>query len=120
MSAMPKEYDCRRTKPNQKSQWEESIVRFSRCALLNLGVGAAALPAVSHVARAQAYPSRTARIVVGFPSVGRPTPGAPDGRVVDGTPWPAIHRREQARRERQHRNQHGRQGACEWLHAVAA
>jgi tripartite-type tricarboxylate transporter receptor subunit TctC len=37
---------------------------------LNLGVGAAALPAASSVAWAQAYPSRPVRIVVGFPAGG--------------------------------------------------
>ncbi len=35
--------------------------------LLRLAAGAAALPAVSRSANAQAYPSRTVRIVVGFP-----------------------------------------------------
>jgi tripartite-type tricarboxylate transporter receptor subunit TctC len=34
---------------------------------LRLAAGAAALPGVSHIANAQAYPSRTVRIVVGFP-----------------------------------------------------
>src|SRR5215471_10897852 len=33
---------------------------------LHLAAGAAALPAVSRIARAQAYPSRPVRIVVGF------------------------------------------------------
>jgi tripartite-type tricarboxylate transporter receptor subunit TctC len=37
---------------------------------MHLAVGAAALPALPGVARAQAYPSRTARIVVGFPAGG--------------------------------------------------
>jgi tripartite-type tricarboxylate transporter receptor subunit TctC len=37
---------------------------------LHLAVGAAALPAVSCIARAQAYPSRPVRIVVGFPAGG--------------------------------------------------
>jgi tripartite-type tricarboxylate transporter receptor subunit TctC len=32
--------------------------------------GAAALPAVSRIARAQAYPSRPVRIIIGFPSGG--------------------------------------------------
>jgi tripartite-type tricarboxylate transporter receptor subunit TctC len=36
--------------------------------LLQLAAGAAALPAVPRIARAQAYPSRTVRIVVGFPA----------------------------------------------------
>jgi tripartite-type tricarboxylate transporter receptor subunit TctC len=38
--------------------------------LLHLAAGAAALPAVSRVARAQVYPSRPVRIVVGFPAGG--------------------------------------------------
>src|SRR3954463_5891484 len=37
---------------------------------LHLAAGAAALPAVSRLARAQAYPSRSVRIVVGFPPGG--------------------------------------------------
>ena len=45
-------------------------MKFPRRTLLNLAVGAAALPALPGVARAQAYPSRTARIVVGFPAGG--------------------------------------------------
>jgi tripartite-type tricarboxylate transporter receptor subunit TctC len=36
--------------------------------LLQLAAGAAALPAVSRIARAQAYPSRPVRIFVGFPA----------------------------------------------------
>src|SRR6516164_5637839 len=38
--------------------------------LLHLAVGAAALPTVSRIARAQAYPSRPVRIFVGFPPGG--------------------------------------------------
>jgi tripartite-type tricarboxylate transporter receptor subunit TctC len=45
-------------------------VNFSRRKFVNLAVGAAALPALSRGAGAQAYPSRTARIVVGFPAGG--------------------------------------------------
>jgi tripartite-type tricarboxylate transporter receptor subunit TctC len=37
---------------------------------LHLTAGAAALPTISRVARAQAYPSRPVRIVVGFPAGG--------------------------------------------------
>jgi tripartite-type tricarboxylate transporter receptor subunit TctC len=37
---------------------------------LSLAAGAAALPAVSRIARAQAYPSRPVRIVVGYPPGG--------------------------------------------------
>ena len=45
-------------------------MKFPRRTLLNLAVGAAALPAVPGVARAQAYPSKPVRIVVGFPAGG--------------------------------------------------
>jgi tripartite-type tricarboxylate transporter receptor subunit TctC len=38
--------------------------------ILHLAAGAATLPAVSHIARAQAYPSRPVRIIVGFPAGG--------------------------------------------------
>src|SRR3979490_1710335 len=37
---------------------------------LHLAAGAAALPAVSRIARAQAYPSRPVRWIVGFPAGG--------------------------------------------------
>src|SRR5262245_51793480 len=37
---------------------------------LHLAAGAAALPAVSRIARAQTYPTRPVRIVVGFPPGG--------------------------------------------------
>jgi len=42
-------------------------MKLSRRRFTNLSVGVAMLPVVSHIARAQAYPSRTVRIVVGFP-----------------------------------------------------
>src|SRR6516162_4618619 len=37
---------------------------------LHLAAGAAALPAMSRIARAQAYPSRPVRWIVGFPPAG--------------------------------------------------
>jgi tripartite-type tricarboxylate transporter receptor subunit TctC len=43
---------------------------FRRRAFVQLAVGTAALPVLSHAALAQAYPSRPARIVVGFPAGG--------------------------------------------------
>jgi tripartite-type tricarboxylate transporter receptor subunit TctC len=43
---------------------------FPRRRFLQLALGAAALPAAPHVARAQAYPSRPVRIIVGFPAGG--------------------------------------------------
>ncbi|MBA2397804.1 MAG: tripartite tricarboxylate transporter substrate binding protein [Bradyrhizobium sp.] len=45
-------------------------MKFPRRTFLYLAVGAAALPAVSRIARAQAYPSRPVRIIVGFPAGG--------------------------------------------------
>ena len=45
-------------------------MKLPRRNFLHLAAGAAALPAVSRVARAQAYPSRPVRIIVGFPAGG--------------------------------------------------
>ena len=41
-------------------------MKLPRRNFLHLAAGAAALPAVSRLARAQAYPSRPVRIIVGF------------------------------------------------------
>ncbi len=43
---------------------------LGRRTFLQLAAGAAALPAVSHVARAQTYPTRPVRLVVGAPAGG--------------------------------------------------
>ena len=45
-------------------------MKLPRRQFLHLATGAAALPAVSRIARAQAYPTRPVRIVVGFPPGG--------------------------------------------------
>ena len=45
-------------------------MKLPRRTFLHLAAGAAAFPAVSRMARAQAYPSRPVRIVVGFPAGG--------------------------------------------------
>ena len=45
-------------------------MKFARRKFLEIAAGAAALPAVSRIARAQAYPARPVRIVVGFPAGG--------------------------------------------------
>ena len=45
-------------------------MKLPRRRILRLAAGAAALPALSRIARAQAYPSRPVRIVVGFPAGG--------------------------------------------------
>src|SRR5881296_2207837 len=45
-------------------------MRLSRRQFLRLAAGAAALPALSHIARAQDYPARPVRLVVGFAPAG--------------------------------------------------
>src|SRR5258705_1912021 len=45
-------------------------MNLPRRKFLHLAAGAAALPAVSRFAHAQAYPSRPVRIIVGFPAGG--------------------------------------------------
>ena len=45
-------------------------MKLSRRKFLHLAAGAAALPAVSRRARAQTYPARPVRLVVGFPAGG--------------------------------------------------
>jgi tripartite-type tricarboxylate transporter receptor subunit TctC len=53
-------------------------MKLPRRQFLHLAAGAAALPAVSSIARAQAYPTRPIRLVIPFPpggafdAVGRP------------------------------------------------
>jgi tripartite-type tricarboxylate transporter receptor subunit TctC len=50
----------------------QRVEKFSRRELLHLATGAAGLAAVSRVARADTYPSRPIRILVGFPAGGTP------------------------------------------------
>ena len=45
-------------------------MKLVRRTFLHLAAGAAALPALLHVARAQTYPTRPVRIIVGFPPGG--------------------------------------------------
>ena len=47
-------------------------MKLPRRKFLQLAAGAAALPAVSRVARAQAYPSRPVHLIVAFPAGGSP------------------------------------------------
>src|SRR5712671_2093569 len=46
------------------------MLKLPRRQFLHLAAGAAALPIVPRIAKAQAYPSRPVRIVVGFPAGG--------------------------------------------------
>ena len=45
---------------------ERDVMKLPRQQFLHLAAGAAALPAVSRMARAQTYPTRPVRLVVGF------------------------------------------------------
>ena len=45
-------------------------MRFPRRRFLQLAAGTVSLPAVAHIARAQTYPTRPVRIIVGFPAGG--------------------------------------------------
>src|SRR5207302_1150769 len=49
---------------------EGNMLKFPRRQFLHLAAGAAALPVVSRIAGAQAYPSRPVRIIVGYPPGG--------------------------------------------------
>jgi tripartite-type tricarboxylate transporter receptor subunit TctC len=49
-----------------------SKMKLPRRQFLHLAAGAAALPAVSRLAWAQAYPTRPVRIIVGFAAGGAP------------------------------------------------
>jgi tripartite-type tricarboxylate transporter receptor subunit TctC len=42
-------------------------MKLPRRKFLHLAAGAAALPAVSRIARAQAYPARPVRLIIGYP-----------------------------------------------------
>jgi len=42
-------------------------MKLPRRQFLHLAAGAAALPTISRIAKAQAYPSRPVRLIVGFP-----------------------------------------------------
>jgi tripartite-type tricarboxylate transporter receptor subunit TctC len=50
--------------------WKGSAMRLPRRRFLHLAAGAAALAAVSRIARAQTYPTRPVRMIVGFPPGG--------------------------------------------------
>src|SRR5438874_13016303 len=49
---------------------KKNIMKLPRRQFLHLAAGVATLPALPRIARAQAYPSRPVRILVGFPAGG--------------------------------------------------
>ena len=70
-------------------------MKLPRRNFLHLAAGAAALPAVSRIARAQAYPSRPVRIIVGFASRVRVRLVARlIAQSLSGAARPAIRRRK--------------------------
>src|SRR4029453_8483537 len=76
-------------------------MKLPRRNFLHLAAGAAALPAGSCFAWAQAYPTRPVRLIVGFPAGGVADLFAPDWPMAVGAPWSTIHHREPAGRRRQ-------------------
>jgi tripartite-type tricarboxylate transporter receptor subunit TctC len=47
-------------------------MKLPRRQFLHLAAGATALPVLSRIARAQTYPTRPVRVIVGFPAGGAP------------------------------------------------
>ena len=85
---------------------------------LHLAAGAAALPAVSRIAWAQAYPTRPVRIIAATAPRRRARhPRAPDGAMAVGAARPAIRHREPAGRRQQYRHRSGRARAAGRLYA---
>ena len=97
---------------------EGLAMKLPRRKFLHLAAGAAALPAVSRVAWAQAYPSRPVRMIVGFARWRRGRHHrAPDRPMAVGAARPAIRHREPAGRRQQYRHRGGRACAAGRLHA---
>ena len=94
-------------------------MKLPRRQFLHLAAGAAALPAVSRIAWAQAYPSRPVRMIVAIRAGGAADIiGAPDRSMAVGAARPAIRHREPAGCRRQYRHRGGRACAAGRLHAA--
>src|SRR4051812_45824015 len=72
-------------------------MKLPRRQFLHLAGGAAVLPVASRVARAQTYPARPVRWIVGFSPGGSADIHARQIAMALGAAWPAIHYREPAR-----------------------
>ena len=104
----------------------EGAMKLPRRQFLHLAAGAAALPVVSRIAWAQAYPSRPVRIDRRLcrRRLDRHR-RAPDGSMAVGAARPAIHHRKPAGRRQQYRHRGGRACAgrtatrCSWSAAAA-
>ena len=84
-------------------------MKLPRRQFLHLAAGAAALPAVSRIARAQAYPTRPVRIIVGFAAGGCARHRrASDRSMAVGAARPAIRHRKPAGCRQQYRHRSGR------------
>ena len=95
------------------------MMKLPRRQFLHLAAGAAALPAVSRIAWAQAYPTRPVRSIVGFAAWRRDRHRrAPDRSMAVGAARPAIRHREPAGRRQQYRHRGGRAGAARRLYAA--
>src|SRR5437870_698151 len=59
-----------RSKRSRRRRQRGNVMKLRRREFLQLAAGAAALPAVSSRARAQAYPARPVRLIIGYPPGG--------------------------------------------------
>jgi tripartite-type tricarboxylate transporter receptor subunit TctC len=79
-------------------------MKLPRRKFLHLAAGAAALPSISRMASAQAYPTRSVRLLVGYPAGGGVDIVARlIGQVVVRGAWSTIRHREPAGRKHEHR-----------------